>query len=99
MKTKVQKTEQVLAMFENGASISKIARRLRMKYSAVYYICKHKLSDVKNDDSVILDTTILDSITDMPEKIHFSMKLYGISIRVSRVPETIILEDNYLELN
>ena len=92
--------ERVTEWYKKGIPTNLIAKNLKVPYHKVYYLVESLRKKDKMDEPVFNDSDIIiDELIDMPEKINFQMKIYGISIRVTRVPSEIIFEDNYIEIN
>lgn len=100
-------TERIERWFRRGMPTSMIAKNLNVDYNAVYYeITRIKKRDneaykdaQKITEEYIEQVGVDTSIVDIPVKVNFSMKIYGISIKVTRVPSEIIFDEDYIEIN
>lgn len=93
--------------YRKGMTTSIIARNLKVDYMKVYNEIKRlKAQDEaaykaaeRETEEYILNSDVMDTIVDVPVKVNFQMKIYGISIKVTRVPSEVIFEDDYIEIN
>jgi hypothetical protein len=95
--------DRIERWFRRGMPTGMIAKNLNIDYMSVYNaIIRIKKNDnkaYKEAENVTVTDIVVDDIVDIPVKVNFSMKIYGISIKVTRVPSEIIFDEDYIEIN
>lgn len=87
--------------------IKVIAKGMSLPYNVVYYQVK-KLEALMHEEAYkeaakaeLLENAVVvtEELVDLPVKVNFQMKIYGISIKVTRIPSEVIFDEDYLEIN
>lgn len=99
--------DRIEQWYRRGMTPAIIAKNLNIDYMKVYNELKrlkaqdeaaYKAAEQETEE-YILNSDVIDTIVDVPVKVNFQMKIYGISIKVTRVPSEVIFEDDYIEIN
>jgi hypothetical protein len=103
----LQTRERITEWHKKGMPIKVIAKGMSLPYSNVYNHVK-KLESVMDEQAYkeaakaeLLENAVLitEELVDLPVKVNFQMKIYGISIKVTRIPSEVIFDEDYLEIN